>query len=104
MADIDYWDDPIPPGDTLDYVFDWKAKTNGTGLSDWLPAGVTISSYTVTVPAGVTLASHAAINSDSAVRAWLVAGVTEGEFQIDCQITDSQGRIRTKSRLLRIRA
>ena len=35
------------PDAVLDYKFDWAALTNGSGSSDWLQAGETLSSHTI---------------------------------------------------------
>ena len=43
------------PDAKLDYPFDWRAKTNGHGESDWLAPNETIVSYEITVDEGITL-------------------------------------------------
>jgi len=58
----------------LDYKFDWKAKTNGSGATDWLAVGETISTYTVTADAGLTKASDSKTDTNTSVTAWLSGG------------------------------
>ena len=69
------------PEAVLDYVFDW---------SDWLDTGETISSYTITVPTGITK------NSDSQaagkVTIWLSSGADGTEYAVECKIVTSAGR------------
>lgn len=57
------------PDAKLDYQFDWRAKTNGHGDSDWLAPSETIISYVITVDAGLTLLSSS--ESNGVVVAWL---------------------------------
>ena len=45
------------PDAKLDYPFDWRAKTNGHGDSDWLAPSEMIVSYVITVDDGLTLLS-----------------------------------------------
>jgi hypothetical protein len=60
------------PDAKLDYPFDWRAKTNGHGDSDWLAPDETIESYVITVDAGLTLNSDS--ESNGVVVAWLSGG------------------------------
>ncbi len=80
---------PKDPDAILDWEFDW---------SDWLQDGETISSYVVTVPSGLTLASHA--ESDGLVTAWCSGGTSGGSYVVACKIVTSEGR--TDERSLRL--
>ena len=52
----------------LDYKFDWKSLTNGSGaLDDWLADGETIQDYTITAPVGITLSSDYKSDNDTSV-------------------------------------
>jgi hypothetical protein len=80
----------IPPKDptaTLDYAFNWTA---------WLQSGETISTAVVTVPAGITLSTLAAING-GIVTFWLSGGTLDQVYEIACTITTSQGRTDSRS-------
>lgn len=81
------------PDAVLDYVFDWKANTNGsdTSVADWLASGETISSYTVTVSAGLTKDSDS--QASGKVTVWLSGGTNGSDYTMACKITTSAGRI-----------
>ncbi len=78
------------PNAVLDYAFDW---------SSWLASGETISSRTVTVPAGITLDSDT--EASGSVTAWLSGGTAGEDYQIACLIVTSAGR--TDERTVRVR-
>ena len=80
------------PDATLDYKFDWKAETNGNGDSDWLASGETISTYTVTVDAGLTKDSDAKADTDTSVVIWLSGGTAGVDYEIACKIVTSASR------------
>lgn len=80
------------PDAVLDYKFDWKAKTNGNGDSDWLASGETISSYEVTVDTGITNESDAKTDSDTSITVWLSGGTDEVDYEIACKIVTSDSR------------
>lgn len=67
---------------TLDYRFEW---------SDWLESGETITSMTVTVPAGITRAKPDEPGIDS-VTVWLTGGTAGLVYAVSCTITSSAGR------------
>lgn len=75
----------------LDYKFDWAALTNGSGESDWLESGETISSFTIVAPSGITVDQSAKADTDTSVVMWLSGGTAIGSvYDIDCNIvTDS---------------
>lgn len=60
------------PSAVLDYSWDWKTQ-------GWLQTGESITSYTVTVPSGITKDSDSM--HDGVVTAWLSGG-TAGEYYV----------------------
>jgi len=96
------------PDAVLDYKFDWKALTNGTGTSDWLAAGETITAaFTVAVTGGAGGASDLTINSsaradaNTSVNVWLSKGIAGTEYGVRCRIVTSAAR--TDDRTMRIK-
>lgn len=68
------------PDAVLDYAFDW---------SDWLATSETISTYTLTVPSGITLDSDSRVGG--AVVCWFSGGAEGNVYSIVCHIvTDAQ--------------
>lgn len=79
------------PDAVLDYIFNW---------AEWLATGETISSSTVTVPAGITKDSES--NTTNTATVWLSGG-TEGErYVITNSITTNQGRTDDRSMTIRV--
>lgn len=78
------------PEAILDYKFDWAAETNGTGESDWLDSGETISDYTITVDSGLTKESDS--EASGAVTVWLSGGTVDERYKVTCEIDTSHGR------------
>jgi len=74
------------PEAVLDYTFDW---------SDWLATGETISSYTVTVPTGITKDSDS--QADGVVTVWLSGGTAGTNYRVECKIVTSAGRTDERS-------
>ncbi len=74
------------PADVAWYEFDWSgAASNGT---PWLPTGVTIASYTVTVDANLTKANAQLQGPLVLIQ---VSGGTAGtESVVTCSITTSE--------------
>jgi|AMWB02.1.fsa_nt_gi hypothetical protein len=70
------------PDAVLDYVFNWATWL--AGISD------TISSHTVTVPAGITLGSSSIVGST--VVAWISGGTAATTYQVTCHIVTAAGR------------
>lgn len=89
------------PDATLDYKWDWKASTNGTGDTDWLESTETISSFALTVPASITVSTSS--ESSGAVTAWLSGGTAGSDYEIQCKITTSTGRIDERTITLKVR-
>ena len=82
------------PAALLDYTWDW---------SEWLAeVDDTISSATVTVPAGLT-AVGAPVVSDTAVTQRISGGALDDAYTAVCQITTAGGLIDERSIYLTIR-
>lgn len=80
------------PNAVLDYKFDWKALTNGSGASNWLASGETISSRTVTVDSGLTKDSDSLTDTNTSVTVWLSGGTPGKKYKVACRIVTSAGR------------
>ena len=98
------------PDAVLDYKFDWKALTNGSGISDWLGAAETINAventgWTITITpvtaSPLTKDSSARSDSDTSVTVWLSGGLAETEYKVACEIVTSGGR--TDERTMKIK-
>lgn len=85
------------PSAVLDYRFDWRALTNGTGKSDWLASGETISTHTVTATTGLTVDSSSLTDTSSSVTAWLSGGTAGETYTVTCQIVTTAGRTDERS-------
>ena len=70
------------PNANLDYAFDW---------SDWLAVGETISTYVLTVPAGLTKGAESELSGKVVV--WLSGGTVNTTYLVACKMTTSLGRI-----------
>lgn len=70
----------------LDWEFDW---------SDWLDAGETISSHTMTVGTGLVKDSSA--NSTTAVTVWLSGGTSGTTYTVTCRVVTSASRTDERS-------
>jgi len=80
------------PDAILDYKFDWKAKTNLSGNTDWLESGETISSFTITAASGLTVDSSALSDTNTSVTVWLSGGTDGTTYDLACKIVTSLGR------------
>ena len=89
------------PDAVLDYKFDWKALTNGTGPSDWLTAGETISDHVIDADAGITVDSSALSDGNTSVTVWLSGGTAGTEYKVRCEIDTSASR--TDERTMKIK-
>ena len=79
------------PSAALDYSFDWSA---------WLTAeSDTISTYTVTVPAGLTLDSDS--ETSGVVTAWISGGTAGTTYLVVCEIVTSGARTDQRTITLR---
>ena len=74
------------PDAILDYAFDW---------TDWLEAGETISSQTITVAAGITKDSDS--ESSGIVTIWLSGGTDGTDYIVACKITTNLSRTDERS-------
>lgn len=75
------------PAAVLDYAWDWA--------TNWLAAGETISSHTVTATAGLTVDSSN--ESAGVVTAWLSGGTAGSDYVVTCQIVTNAGRTDERS-------
>ena len=91
------------PDATLDYKFDWKALTNGSGDSDWLDTGETISSKTVTVDDGITKESDALADTNTSVVVWLSGGTAGVDYEVACKIVTSDNRTDERTMKIQVR-
>ena len=90
------------PDAKLDYKFDWKASTNGSGDTDWLDTDETISTKTVTVDSGITKESDALADTNTSVVVWLSGGTAGVDYEVACKIITSASR--TDERTIKIQA
>ncbi len=93
------------PSAVLDYKWDWKAATNGTdgAAGDWLAAGETLLTHTLTVPTGITLDSSSITDAGTSVTLWLSGGVADTDYVIACKITTNGGRTDERSITVQVR-
>ena len=91
------------PDAVLDYKFDWKALTNGSGSSDWLASGETISSHTITADTGITVDSSAETDADTSVTVWLSGGTAETNYRVACEIVTSSSRTDERTMEIQVR-
>jgi hypothetical protein len=92
------------PVDEKDFVFDFRPLTNGTpgGTSDFLQAGETISTATVTADPGLTIDSSS--NTTSTVTFWTSGGTEDASYTVFCTITTNQSRTIRRSIEVEVRA
>jgi hypothetical protein len=93
------------PAATLDYVFDWAPRTNARrwARSDWLEAGETIDTATVTAESGLTVDSSGITDTDTSVTAWLSGGTADTDYEVVCQIVTSEGRTDERTITVKVR-
>jgi hypothetical protein len=91
------------PDAKLDYKFDWAALTNGTGTSDWLASGETISTKSVTVTSGITKDSDSLADSNTSVLVWLSGGTAGSDYEVTCHITTSDSRQDDRTLYVKVR-
>ena len=85
------------PDSTLDWKFDWAPLTNGSGNSDWLQTGETISAKTIlisptTALVGLTADSSTITDTSTSVTVWLSKGVDYTDYTVACKIVTNGGR------------
>lgn len=94
------------PAAVLDYKWDWRADTNNNdpaASSDWLEAGETISSHTVTAETGLTVDSSALADTSSSVVAWLSGGTAGETYLVTCQIVTTNSRTDERTITVKVR-
>lgn len=93
------------PNAVLDYGVDWRALTNGTGGTDWLEEGETITASTWTLPDGITVdPANPALDdaTESTTTIWLTGGTAGQTYRVTNHITTSAGREDDRSIFLRV--
>jgi hypothetical protein len=91
------------PVGVLDYKFDWKALTNGSGAGDWVATGETISSHTITADTGITVDSSGPTDANTSVTVWLSGGTAGVDYEVACKITTSASRTDERTDVIRVR-
>ena len=91
------------PDAVLDYKFDWKASTNGTGTSDWLATTETITSHTITAATGITVDSSAITDTSTTVTVWLSGGTAGTDYTVACEIVTSESRTDERTMTIAVR-
>ena len=91
------------PDAVLDYKFDWKALTNGTGESDWLQTAETISSHTIDADSGITVDSSALSDANTSVTVWLSGGTAGTNYAVRCEIVTSAARTDERTMTIKCR-
>ncbi len=81
------------PNETLDYQFDY---------TQWIPAGDSISSATVTAT-GLMLGSKT-IENGVVVRQFISGGTDGTTYEVTCQITTAQGRVKDSNALIQVQS
>lgn len=87
----------------LDYVFDFKALTNGRGDSDWLEVGETILTKTVTVDSGLTKESDTLTDTNTSITVWLSGGIAGQNYKVTAEIVTSAGRTDKRTATVRVK-
>lgn len=103
---------PIPgssiikdPNAVLDFKFDWKPLTNGSGNSDWLAAAETITTATITISPSIAVTglikdSQSLTDTSTSVTVWLSAGTDYVDYTLACKIVTNA--LRTDERSITI--
>jgi hypothetical protein len=85
------------PDAKIDFKFDLKGVTNGSAgaKEDYLVTGETISTYVLTVDAGIVLETHSKSDADTSVTVWLSGGSSTAgtKYNVHLRFTTSAGRI-----------
>ena len=90
------------PNAVLDYKFDWANTTNGGTEADWLAAGETISTRTITAASGITVDSSSITDSSTSVTVWLSGGTDGATYTVACLITTSASRTDERTATFRV--
>lgn len=91
------------PDAVLDYKFDWKALTNGTGTTDWLQSGETIASRTIDADSGITVDSSSITDTNTSVTVWLSGGTAGVDYDVRCEIVTSAARTDERTMVIECR-
>jgi hypothetical protein len=96
------------PDAVLDYKFDWKASTNGSGNSDWLGAAETIiAGFDITITpvttSPLTEDSSARTDANTSVTVWLSGGLAGTEYGVTCSIVTDNATARKDDRTMMIK-
>lgn len=92
------------PDETLDYKFDFAPSTNGTGDTDWLGSGETISSRTITSDSpGLTIGINHLTDSSTSVTVWVSGGTAGNTYKLSCKITTNNSPARICERTILIK-
>ncbi len=91
------------PDAVLDYKFDWAALTNGSGDSDWLGSGETISTFTLTVDSGLTRDSEGKTDTNTSITFWLSGGTAGVDYAVACKIVTSDSRTDERTMKFQVR-
>lgn len=90
------------PQAVLDYATDWAPLTNGSGLTNWLQNGETITAATVVAEAGLTVNSFSITTNATKVVAWLSGGTVGQTYRVTFHITTSLGRQDDRTMIIEI--
>ena len=93
------------PQAVLDYKFDWKPLTNGSGDTDWLDTAETITTATITISPSVAVTglikdSQSLTDTDTSVTVWLSSGTNNVNYTVACKIVTNA--LRTDERSITI--
>ena len=96
------------PDAVLDYKFDWKPLTNGSGDTDWLDTAETITVATVTITptvagTGLTKDSQSLTDTDTSVTVWLSKGEDNTDYTVACKITTNGTRTDERTITIQVR-
>lgn len=82
------------PNAVLDYLIDFKAKTNGRGISDYLQTGEELGTATVVsdYPTELVVNSFSLGDTNSSVTFWLSGGTVGKTYTVTTHITTTLGR------------
>ena len=80
------------PADVLDYTVHFAGSTTLSEQTDWLAAGETVLTNTVTVPTGITLDSKSITDSSTSITAWISGGTAGEEYEIGYKAVTSDAR------------
>ena len=112
MAD---WAADKDPGNVEPYFFVWCDKdgdNTGAETDNGDLQGATISTYTVTVPSGITKVSDAktavtihgvSYSANTVITVWLSGGTAETNYDILCEIVTSDARTLQKTMTIPVR-